>query len=163
MCRVVQHATKNMNREGYHGPLWCMLQHGVEQNFGFVNCKSVKIVHNNISILRVKGKYLGMIPHNSDFDVFQLALFCEFTAINTRAIQLLMKLFLVADTRLYILLCRSVGRYVGPSVGRSVTFLNSERFSHYCSCPTVRDWIAVYPALFFLLRTKNYFEMNSSS
>ena len=29
----------------------------------------------------------------------------------------------------------------------SVTFLNSEQFSHYCSCPTVRDWIAVYPAL----------------
>ena len=47
---------------------------------------------------------------------------------------------LVVDTRLYTLPCRSVGR--------SVTFLNSERFSHYCSCPTVRDWIAVYPALF---------------
>ena len=39
--------------------------------------------------------------------------------------------------------CR-VGRSVGPSV------LNSERFLHYCSCPTVRDWIAVYPALFTL-------------
>ena len=37
---------------------------------------------------------------------------------------------------------------VGRSVSRYVTFLNSERFSHYCSCPTVRDWIAVYPALF---------------
>ena len=43
----------------------------------------------------------------------------------------------------------SVGMSVGPSVGRSVTFLNSERFPHYGSCPTVRDWIAVYPALFF--------------
>ena len=42
----------------------------------------------------------------------------------------------------------SVGPSVRPSVGPSVTFLNSERFSHYCSCPTVRDWIAVYPALF---------------
>ena len=42
----------------------------------------------------------------------------------------------------------SVGRSVGRSVGPSITFLNSERFSHYCSCPTVRDWIAVYPALF---------------
>ena len=42
----------------------------------------------------------------------------------------------------------SVGRSVGRSVGPSVTFLNSERFLHYCSCPTVRDWIAVYPALF---------------
>ena len=52
-------------------------------------------------------------------------------------------LFLVADTRLYTLPCRSVGRYVGPS-----HFLNSKRFSHYCSCPTVRDWFAVYPALF---------------
>ena len=39
---------------------------------------------------------------------------------------------------------------VGPSVVPSVTFLNSERFSQRCSCPTVRDWIAVYPALFFL-------------
>ena len=29
----------------------------------------------------------------------------------------------------------------------SVTLLNSERFSHYCPCPTVRDWFAVYPAL----------------
>ena len=38
----------------------------------------------------------------------------------------------------------SVGRSVGP-----VTFLNSERFLHYCSCPTVRNWIAVYPALFW--------------
>ena len=42
----------------------------------------------------------------------------------------------------------SVGRLVRPSVRPSVTFLNSERFLHYCSCPTVRDWIAVYPALF---------------
>ena len=56
--------------------------------------------------------------------------------------------FLVADTRLYTLPCRSVGRSVGRYVGPSVTFLNSERFLHYCSCPTVRDWIAVYPALF---------------
>jgi len=48
-------------------------------------------------------------------------------------------LILVADTRLYTL------------VRRSVTFLNSERFSHYCSCPTVRDWIAVYPALFIFI------------
>ena len=37
---------------------------------------------------------------------------------------------------------------VRPSVRPSVTFLNCDRFSHYCSCPTVRDWIAVYPALF---------------
>ena len=33
------------------------------------------------------------------------------------------------------------------SVGRSVTFLNPERFLHYCSCQTVHDWIAVYLAL----------------
>ena len=51
-------------------------------------------------------------------------------------------LFLVADTRLYTLPSRSVRP--------SVPFLNSERFSHYCSCPTERDWIAVYPALFSL-------------
>ena len=30
---------------------------------------------------------------------------------------------------------------VGKLVRRSVTFLNSKRFLHYCSCPTVRDWI----------------------
>ena len=40
---------------------------------------------------------------------------------------------------------------VGPSVRRSirpsVTFLNSKQFLRYCSCPTIRDWIAVYPAL----------------
>ena len=42
----------------------------------------------------------------------------------------------------------SVGPSVRPSVRPSVTFLNCDRFSHYCSCPTVRDWITVYPALF---------------
>ena len=30
----------------------------------------------------------------------------------------------------------------------SVTFLNSKRFLRYCSCPTIRDLIPVYPALF---------------
>ena len=39
--------------------------------------------------------------------------------------------------------------HLAVSVGGSVTFLNCEPFSHYCSCPTVRDWIAVYLALFF--------------
>ena len=43
----------------------------------------------------------------------------------------------------------SVGRSVRLSNRRSVTFLNSKRFSLYCSCPTVRDCPAVYPALFF--------------
>ena len=33
-------------------------------------------------------------------------------------------------------------------VGRLVKFFNCEWFLHYCSCPTVHDWIAVYPALF---------------
>ena len=42
-----------------------------------------------------------------------------------------------------------VGRSVGPLVRHIFEF---ERFSHYCSCPTVRDWIAVYPVL---LNTKN--------
>ena len=49
--------------------------------------------------------------------------------------------FLVADTRLCTLPCWSIRP--------SVTFLNFVQFLHYCSCPTVRDWIAVYPALFF--------------
>ena len=37
--------------------------------------------------------------------------------------------------------------HLAVSVRRKVAFLNSERFLHYCSCPTVRDWIAVYLAL----------------
>ena len=53
-------------------------------------------------------------------------------------------------------LAMSVGRSVGRSVGPSVTFLNSGRFSHYCSCPTVCDWIAVYPALFSLSHLKSF-------
>merc|ERR1711946_57208 len=61
--------------------------------------------------------------------------------------------FLVADTPLHTLPCR----WVGKLVGRFVTFLNSERFLHYCSCPTVRDWIAVYPALFLFLLTFLFF------
>ena len=57
---------------------------------------------------------------------------------------------------------------VRPSVRPSVTFLNCERFSHYRSCPTVRDWIAVYPALFFFKpecefkRIKSYFFLDES-
>ena len=56
--------------------------------------------------------------------------------------------FLVADTQIYTLPCWSVHW----CVRRLVTFLNCERFSHYGSCPTVRDWIAVYPALFKKVR-----------
>ena len=48
--------------------------------------------------------------------------------------------FLVADTRLHLAV--SVGRSVGPSA--SDTFLKSKRFLHYCSCPTIRDWIALF-------------------
>ena len=44
-------------------------------------------------------------------------------------------------------LAASVGRSVGQYVGQSVTILNSGRFFHYCSCPTVRDCLAVYLAL----------------
>ena len=43
----------------------------------------------------------------------------------------------------------SVGWSIGRSVGWSVTFFNSERFSDFSSCPTTRDWIAVYPVLFY--------------
>ena len=49
----------------------------------------------------------------------------------------------MADTRLFTL--------PGRSVGRSVTFLK------YCSCPTVRDWSAVYPALFFVIFVRFFF------
>ena len=66
-------------------------------------------------------------------------------------------MFLVSDTRLYTLPCWSVR----PSVRHISKFM---RFSHYCSCPTVRDWIAVYPALFsipflsvFLVMVENAF------
>ena len=49
---------------------------------------------------------------------------------------------------------------VRMSVYPSVTFLNSELFLHYCSCPTVRDWIA---GLVFLAQTKVAVEVNSSN
>ena len=60
-----------------------------------------------------------------------------------------------ATLHLPVSICRSVSRSVGRSVRPSVTFLNSERFLHYCSCPTVCDWIAVYPALFSSLSFLN--------
>ena len=53
--------------------------------------------------------------------------------------------FLVTDNRLYTLRCRAVP----PSVPPSKIFMNCERCMQYCSCPTVHDWIAVYPALFY--------------
>ena len=56
--------------------------------------------------------------------------------------------YLVADTRLYTLPCRSVRRSIRRSVGPSVRHIFESRFSHYCSRPTVRNWIAVYQALF---------------
>ena len=55
-----------------------------------------------------------------------------------------LQFYLLSLFSLYNSLCRSVRR----SVLRSVTFLNFERLSRNSSCPTVRDWIAVYPALF---------------
>ena len=48
-----------------------------------------------------------------------------------------------ATLHLAVSVGRSVRRLVHP-----VTFLNFEWYLHYCSCLTVRDWIAVYPALF---------------
>ena len=39
--------------------------------------------------------------------------------------------------------------HLGRSVRWSVTFLNCNWVSHYCSCQIVRDCIAVYPALFW--------------
>ena len=60
--------------------------------------------------------------------------------------------FLYVDTRLYTMPYQSVHSLVALSVclsiSRSITFLNCERFSHYCSCPTVPGWIAVYPVFF---------------
>ena len=38
------------------------------------------------------------------------------------------------------------------SVGPSQIFLNCKRFSQYGPCPTVRDCLAVYPALVFFVR-----------
>ena len=55
--------------------------------------------------------------------------------------------FLVADARLYTLPCWSVGMSIRPSV-RHIFWIPS-RFSHYGSCPTICDWIAVNLALFF--------------
>ena len=41
----------------------------------------------------------------------------------------------------------SVGPSVRQSARPSVTSLNYERFLRYGPCPTVRDYLAVYPAL----------------
>ena len=46
--------------------------------------------------------------------------------------------------------------------------MNCGRFLHYCSCPTIRDWIAVYPAfyvkstgsLFLLLPLLHFFKIS---
>ena len=67
-------------------------------------------------------------------------------AESERAVGIQYQAQLVLSFIQFFLLCWLVSRAVGPSV----TFLNSERFLHYCSCPTVRDWIAVYPALFLM-------------
>ena len=56
--------------------------------------------------------------------------------------------FLLADTRLHHAVL------VGRLVCRSVTFLNFERFLHYCSSPTIRDCLAVFPALFWSRATR---------
>ena len=49
-------------------------------------------------------------------------------------------------------------RSQSQSVHLSVTFLNSKRFSHYC--PTVHDWIAMYPAWFsFPTNFLQFFQM----
>ena len=85
-------------------------------------------------------------------------IFSQLQATRQRLIRFFMPQFLVADTRLYTLLCRSVGR----QVGRSFTFLNCERFLHYCSCPTIRDWILHFKNSHFLnfhfknFRLKNF-------
>ena len=38
----------------------------------------------------------------------------------------------------------------GPSVGRWHFWAVCENSLHYCPCPTIRDWSALYPALFNL-------------
>ena len=55
--------------------------------------------------------------------------------------KLLFHCFLVADMRLHLAVS------VGPSVCPSYFWIPIQ-FLPYCSCPTVRDWIAEYPALF---------------
>ena len=42
---------------------------------------------------------------------------------------------------------------------KGLSLLNYEWFSHYCSCPTVPDWIAVYSALFFNMTQLIYFAL----
>ena len=49
---------------------------------------------------------------------------------------------------------------VGRKESRYVTFLNSEWFLHYCSCPTVRDCIAVYPALLSIILARTVSSVN---
>ena len=67
-----------------------------------------------------------------------------------------LKALLVADTWLYTLPCRLVGRsvrqYVRPSLGLSHFWILGGFCINYCSCPTVHNCLAVYPALFHFSR-----------
>ena len=86
-------------------------------------------------------------------DEFCVCFWCHFSSLNPSVTQTCFNTyqwtFLVADTRLYILPCRSVCWWVR----QSATFTNFRRFSHYCSCPNVRDWIAVYLALYSFIHS----------
>ena len=98
-----------------------------------------------VSILyKLMLKDLVSIPNIDDY-----AMMGHITCTGLNNQQCLSMVFSRGHATLHLAV--SVGMLVGPSVRRSVTFLNSGWFLHYCSCPTVRDWIAVYPALFYFI------------
>ena len=72
--------------------------------------------------------------------------FAYMSDLNKRKTRGKEQVFLVADTELAVSVGRSVRRYE--------ILLNCERFLHYRSCPTVRDWIAVYLASFACILLK---------
>ena len=95
-----------------------------------------------------KGGQKGVIKESySDLPTVCLSVFyIPFSTSHCLSVTL----FLVADTRLYTLVCRSVG----PSIHRSVPNIFELRADFaLLLLPNrrVRDWIAVYPALFFTL------------
>ena len=80
----------------------------------------------------------------------------SFTSQQTRIYSRWKDFFVkIVDNKLYFIfsLFSSLGHatlHLDPSVCQSVSILNYERVSHYCSCPSHCDWIAMYPVFFLV-------------
>ena len=80
----------------------------------------------------------------------------SFTSQQTRIYSRWKDFFVkIVDNKLYFIFSffSSLGHatlHLDPSVCQSVSILNYERVSHYCSCPSHCDWIAMYPVFFLV-------------